>query len=103
VLNTQNLLLFFVQNDPAITISSLLLPFCQNDPAIMTANNAKLILTLQLTVVFTQGALIAQDNFYGTLSNSEGVRASTNNFNDSKISLYFREDCGIFFWENGNE
>jgi hypothetical protein len=95
-LNTQNLLLLFVQNNPAITISSLLLPFCQNDPAIMTANHAKLILTLQLIVVFTQGALIAQDNFYGTFSNSEGVCASTNNFNDSKISLHFCKDCRIF-------
>jgi hypothetical protein len=95
-LDTQNLLLFFVQNDPPIMISSLLLPFCQKNPAIMTANHAKLILTLQLIVVFIQGALIAQDNFYGTLSNSEGVRASTNNFNESKISLHFRKDCGIF-------
>jgi hypothetical protein len=46
--------------------------------------------------VFTQGALIAQDNFYGTLSNSERVSASTNNFNDSKISLHFRKDCRIY-------
>jgi hypothetical protein len=27
---------------------------------------------------------------------SEGAQASQNNFNDSKISLCFRKDCGIF-------
>jgi hypothetical protein len=27
---------------------------------------------------------------------SEGAQASQNNFNDSKISLHFRKDCGIF-------
>ncbi len=94
-----SLLLLYVRDNPANMTAmhaSVLLPYFCNDPAILTATHAKLILTLQLIVVFTQGVLIAQDNFHGTLSNSEGVRASTNNFKVSKISLHFRKDCGIF-------
>ncbi len=95
-LNAQNLLLFFVQNNPVITISSLLMPLCQDNSAIMTSTHVKLIVTRQLIVVFTQEILTAQHNFRGTLSNSEGVCASTNDFNDFKTSLHFCQDCGIF-------
>jgi hypothetical protein len=97
---TRNLLLLHVHDNPAIITvmhASLLLPYICNDPAIITATHAKLILRLQLIVVFTQGVLTAQHNFHGTLSNSEGVCAPTNNFNDSKICLHFHEDCGTFF------
>ena len=49
---TQNLLLFFVRNDPAITISSLLLPRDFERPAIMTYS-------LQLIVEFPSLLLFA--------------------------------------------
>jgi hypothetical protein len=97
--NTRSLLLLYVHDNPAIMTAmhaSLLLPYVCNDPAIMTATHTKLILALQLIVVFSQGVLTAQHNSHGTLSISEGVRAPTINFNDSEISLYFCEDCGIF-------
>jgi hypothetical protein len=93
----RSILLIRAQDGPAITISSLLLSCVKDVPVIITAAHAKLILTLQLIVVFiAQEVLTAQDNLHGKLSNSEGVRASTNNFNDSKISLYLCKDCGIF-------
>jgi hypothetical protein len=97
--NSISLLLFYVHDNPAIMTAmhaSLLLPYVWDDPAIMTATHAKLILTRQLIVVFTQGVLTVQHNFHGTLSNSEGVCASTNNFNVSKTSLHFCQDFGIF-------
>jgi hypothetical protein len=51
----KNLLLFFIQNDPAITISSLLLPRDSALPAIMTTMNATF--SLQLIVeLFSTGA-----------------------------------------------
>jgi len=50
----KNLLLFFVQNDTAITISSLLLPRASACPAITTATNATF--SLQLIVeLFSRG------------------------------------------------
>ena len=49
------LLLFFVRNNPAITISSLLLPPVRDNPAITTATNADF--SLQLIVEsFSTGA-----------------------------------------------
>jgi hypothetical protein len=47
---TQNFLLFFIQNDPAITISSLLLPHDFTRPAITAASNGDF--SLQLIVEF---------------------------------------------------
>jgi hypothetical protein len=109
-LRAPSLLLLYVLIDPAIMIATrtnLLLPYVWDDPAIMTTTHAKLILTLQLIVVFTQGVLTAEHNYHGTLSNSEGVCASIRNFNDTKISLHFCKDCGIFCkgeWEvKGND
>ncbi len=46
VLIAQNLLLFFVQNNPAITISSLLLPPVRDNPAITTVTNTNFSLQL---------------------------------------------------------
>jgi hypothetical protein len=112
------LLLFFVQNNPAITISSLLLPPVRDDPAITTATNVDFSLQLivesfsmgaeqvapaticnnsfkLIDALASEGAIFAPYIFEGAFTyaanklNHEGAWAQATSFQTSKLIVIY--------------
>ena len=89
---SRNLLLFFVQSNPVITISSLLLPHNFTRPAITTATNDDFSLQLIVESFSTGAEQAASTTICDDTSKLIVIY--------SKTSLHFCKDCENFVREN---